>query len=104
LKNYYEQIKLTNDVLVKNLENLYMNNTDNTGLLVEHTKVKSLYENNVLPMLNATTQSADANVGVMISRAHKMMTSNCNFIRKAFDYYLNSYCRHNLRVLNANVW
>lgn len=81
-----------------------MNNTDNTGLLVEHGKVKGLYENNVVPMLNSVSQETNTNVGVLISKAHKMMTSDCNFIRKAIDYYLNSYCRHNLRVLNANIW
>lgn len=48
--------------------NLYINNTTNTGLLVKHEKVKSLYTNNVEPMLNSIAQSENT-VGVVISKA-----------------------------------
>lgn len=103
LKDQQTLVLTQNANLVQNLMNLYINNTTNTGLLVKHEKVKSLYTNNVEPMLNSIAQSENT-VGVVISKAQKMMTSNCYFLRQGVEFQLNNQCRENLGIIHANMW
>lgn len=86
IKDYQDDVITKNSNLVNNLDDLYMNNNNNTGLLVKHTNVKDLYTASVEPMLNFDINGQNA--GSVMKLAYNMMSSNCFIINESIRYML----------------